>query len=457
MSFFLQRTVKRRLWDRWRRRFILGYMILLPVALHNYLDWRSAGMIAGGIALLLTPVFEELQPASPRYGVAAIIFFLLFLLIPVKTALYLGLACAVLFFRESFYSRTERTIPFVILLLSPITEYALNLFSFPIRLQLTAIAGKLLAAMGSSVHTAGNLLTNRGHEFSVDPACMGLHMLQLSLLAGVILMNFYQSRLGRRLGMGMILLLLLLITGLNILANLCRIICLVLFCILPDNPMHGMLGMCCMVLYVLIPVVPLIRWVIRRYGAVAGKEAPAPGRIARSSRLLAGNMLVGVCMLAAVPVSLVHDSRWQEPGKEPMSVPGYTTRSLGGDILQLNNSRSLVYIKPIPDFYYTDHLPAICWQGNGYAFHILQEERIGSSTLYTGLLQNAKDTLYTAWWYDNGSKHTSSQLDWRRDVLRGGRKYSIVNITTTSRKDLEEEVRHVLNDNPFREVIGRNR
>jgi exosortase N len=456
MSFFARRYVKKGPWNRWRRGFILGYAILVPLALHNYIDWLSAGMAAGLIALMLTPVFEEAVYTSPRYGIAAIAFFLLFLLIPVKTILYLGMACTVLFFRESFYGRTEHTVPFLILLLSPIAEYVMNLFSFPIRLQLTALAGKMIGSLGMPVQVAGNMLTNKGHEFSVDPACMGLHMLQLSLLTGIILMNFYQKRQHRRLNTGGILILLALITGLNVLANLCRIVCLVLWGILPDNPMHGLIGMLCMVLYILLPMIPLTRWAVRRYGAPVKKASP-PGSPPRSPWLLAGNILAGSCLLVAVPISLVHDRSQLEPDKGLVSVPGYTTRNLCGHILQLNNSRSLVYIKPIPDFYYTDHLPAICWQGNGYAFHFLQEERIGSKLLYTGLLQNGKDTLYTAWWYDNGSRHTISQLDWREDVLRGGNKYSVINITTASRKELEEEIRQVLEAHPFREVIGRRR
>ncbi len=462
-TFFSRRNVKRGPWNRWRRGFILGYAILIPLALHNYIDWLSAGMAAGLIALMLTPVFEENVYASPRYGIAAIAFFLLFLLVPVKTILYGGMACTVLFFRESFYGRTEQTVPFLILLLSPISEYAMNLFSFPVRLQLTALAGKMIGSMGVSVRVAGNMLTDKRHEFSVDPACMGLHMLQLSLLTGIILMNFYQSGQHRRLGAGTILILLILITGLNVLANLCRIVCLVLWSILPDNPMHGLMGMFCLVLYVFLPMIPLTRWAVRRYGAPVEKVTASPPRplkgklkAPRSPRLLAGNILAGSCLLVAVPVSLVHDRRQQGPDKGQVSVPDYTTRSLGGHILQLNNSRSLVYIKPIPDFYYTDHLPSICWQGNGYAFHFVQEERIGSWLLYTGLLQNGTDTLYTAWWYDNGSQHTISQLDWRVDVLRGGRKYSVVNITTANRKDLEHEIRNVLENNPFREVIERN-
>jgi len=158
-------------------------------------------------------------------------------------------------------------------------------------------------------------------------------------------------------------------------------------------------------------------------------------------------------MLIAVPISLLHDRRLEEPDKAPLAVPGYTVRGLGGHILQLNNRRSLVYIKPIPDFYYTDHLPAICWQGSGYVFLKIQEELINGSKVYTGILQQANEKLYTAWWYDNGSSRTLSQANWRWDMLRGAKKYSLVNVTSASREQLITEVQNIQRMAPFRRLL----
>lgn len=449
-----------RLWPRWSRSLSLLYIVLPVVSLHRYIDWRSAQFITGALAILLLPAGSMASGHPLRFGYGAIACFLLFLLLPVKTVLYLALTFAVFFFRESFYAGIDRCLIFIVLLCSPMAEYAANLFSFPIRLQLTHWAGNMIRYVGVPVRTEGNLLNCNGNEFYVDPACMGLHMLIVSLLAGIMLILIYQVKFQRRLGMIYIVSILITVMILNILANLLRIVFLTLFCILPENPMHALTGIVCLLTYVILPMIPCCRWLVRRYGKPdPGRAAPPKRRYFESFGLLAGNLLVAGCMIVATSLSWVHDRDYLGPGKVAEGdmiigkglpcegIPGqpaYTTERLAGNTLKLYNGRSLIYIKPIPDFYYTDHLPAICWPGSGYVFIQAKEESIGGQVLYTGTLQHGKERLCTAWWYDNGVHRTTGQLDWRWDVLRGGRKYSVVNITAASREDLEKEVRNVL-------------
>ncbi|MHA4807097.1 exosortase N [Flavitalea flava] len=457
------------LWRRWPvscRLLCLLYFVLTLTAFRQYIDWRSVNFILGPLAVFLFPANRERSAYPYRYAFAAAVFFLLFLLLPVKTFLYMAMAASIFFFRESFYGKIDRCIVFAVLLSSPIMDYFVNLFSFPIRLQLTTLAGSLLQHCGIPVVAEGNLLIYQGNEFTIDPACMGLHMLIASLLAGILLIRHYQAKSHRILGTLPILLLLLGITVLNIFANLVRIICLTVFCILPENPMHSLSGIICLILYVLIPMIPVCRALAKRLGKPDKKNRKFSGRekiMGKPYRILSINLLIACSMLTGVIISLVKDHRQQVAATTLTggslvggSLPGgsgYSVERLAGQTLKLTNGLSLIYVKPIPDFYYTDHLPTICWQGGGYDFHQVKEEIIGGQMVYSGLLNKNKEILYTAWWYDNGQLRTRAQLEWRWDVLRGGAKYSLINVTSACRSDLEKEIARILTTGDLRQYI----
>ena len=99
----------------------------------------------------------------------------------------------------------------------------------------------------------------------------------------------------------------------------------------------------------------------------------------------------------------------------------------------------------------------ICWEGSGYQFGAIEEKILRGTHLYEGVLENGKEKLYTAWWYDNGIRQTSGTFDWRWDVLHGGLPYSIINVTAASPVLLEEELGRVLEKQPFRPLIVAHR
>jgi exosortase N len=424
--------------------------------MYNYVDWSSASLGVGFMALFLTPRSDDELKRPSRYGWATLLFFTLYLLVPVKTGLYLTVASGLLLAIETFYRKMPPTVPLVILLISPVCQYAIQVFSFPIRLHLSSMAGSIMHCAGLPVISDGNLLVYRGHEFSVDPACMGLHMLQISLLTGILLIHHYQGVYRRHMRLYMIGLLLAHLVVLNILANLTRIIILVLFSIAPENPMHGLMGICCWLVYGIIPVIPAVRWAAR-HGTPGVQHVTGP-RALSSPRAgcISWNLVAAGLALIAVLLSLsaVKDPL-QDQGTLPV-VSGYSVKRLPGRIWQLGNSRSLVYIKSIPDFYYTDHTPMICWEGSGYKFCNLREEKVGVVSLYKGVLRNKDRLLYTAWWYDNGYHRSNGSIEWRWDVIKGSPKYSLVNITAATQPELDDEVRRVLNTSPFYSLLTGN-
>jgi exosortase N len=115
-------------------------------------------------------------------------------------------------------------------------------------------------------------------------------------------------------------------------------------------------------------------------------------------------------------------------------------------ILKLQNKQALVYIKYIRGFYDTDHNPMICWKGSGYVFEQIQKEKISNQEIYTGMLINGDEKLYSAWWYGNGLSSTVSQFKWRWDMLRGAEGYAVVNVTCASQEELDKQVKKVFQE-----------
>lgn len=433
--------MKRGHWKRWKRWLALCWLGLAAAGSYHYVAWDTAAGVAGLVALLLIPVV----PTAPRYplrwGIASIVLFGLWVLLPVKTTLYFFLAAAIFFYRESFYGKMPPSAVLAIPLLSPLTEYALDAFSFPIRLWLTKIAGGVLQHIEPGMQVKGNMLQTGNADFSVDPACMGLHMLMVSLLTVLLLVNLYQRRYGRIAGWMPMLGLLCLGVFFNLGMNVLRIIMLVSFRIFPSNPMHGAVGLVCLAVYVILPMVWLSKRVVMRYGKPMPEDTA--GRPGGESRLVWMNGVFVLAMTVAVIVRYTVPETFR--GSEPTaSVAGYSIKPLGKHVLALENDHTLVYLKFIRDFYYTSHQPTICWRGSGYNFQRVEEESIAGQKMYTGELVNGTGILYTAWWFDNGVHRTIGQFDWRWDVMKGARKYALVNITAASRKEMEAAVREAI-------------
>jgi len=427
------------------------YAVLFVITLQNYIVWQSVNFILGLIALSLAPLTPASQKNSTRFGIAALCCAAIYLVLPAKTVLYTSLVLALFFLVESFYGRINPLLCGIVVLMSPLFDYAMNVFSFPIRLQVTAWAGKLLSFTGTNTRVEGNMIYSNGHEFSVDAACMGLHMLVTALLCGIMLIILHQQRYRQVLKKKYVIAILAIIFGLNILTNLCRIVCLVQFAILPDTPLHDIIGIVCLAVYVILPAQLLSKWAVKRLGQPVPPKAETSVTVARKSTWayhLA--LLLIIAGVAGVPYL-----RTPVTNKQPHQpvVPGYTLRQLPGGIAQLENAHSLVYLKQIPGFYYPDHHPMICWKGSGYAFVKVQEQNMGGMLMYTAVLQQENEQLYTAWWYDNGYHATINQLDWRWDAFCSRHNYSLVNITAASRKQLEASIATVLQQQPFRPLL----
>lgn len=432
--------------------FFLAYVIIMVLSLHTYLAWQSLHVIMGVLAL---PLVTTIQPGvinNKRYGIIAAILAVVTMLLPVNTLLYFTIAFACLFVVESFLGKVNWLPVCMIFLLSPVFQFAANVFSFPIRLELTSWAGHIMNRVMGHVTVEGNMIFCNGNEFSVDPACMGLNMMITSLLLQLVVIAMYQRKLKLQLVWWQITGLLAVAFLLNVISNLFRIISLVWFNILPGTYMHDLVGIGCLIVYVIVPVLALTRLVIRYKGRAFA--LPADKAVTFSWKRMAGAQLllmVAICWSSYTVVS--KGNAIDDASAAVASIDGYETTRVTTEIVKLQNNESLIYIKHIPGFYNADHHPMICWKGSGYLFKQVKQETINKQQIYTALLQNGKDQLYTAWWYDNGARRTIDQLSWRSQMLSGARPFSVVNVTAGNKQQLIKEIENLFNHNKLKPLL----
>lgn len=436
----------------WFALLICLYAGITCVSLLNYLHWSSPVFLLGVASMFFAGTVNKAHTGSGRYAYAAVFFSLLNLLLPVKTILFVSIACAVMFTIEDMVGRLGKLPVILTALMSPAFQYLSDVFTFPIRLELTAWAGKALHFSGSNVVTEGNIIICNGNEFSVDPACMGLNMMVTSLITGVVLIATYQYQLKKTIPAWVAMMILLSIGGLNILSNMFRILCLVQFSIMPQSWLHDCIGMVCFLAYVILPASFLCKWMTRNYGKseiTLVRSAKQPAYKTKT----AFHCTVAGCILLSSFTTMTHNYSSDNPVRKAPVIQGYASHLVDENIIKLENAVSLVYIKKIPGFYAADHTPLICWRGSGYVFSRISEEDLHGTTVYSGILQKGDEQLYTIWWYANTQHVTTKQLEWRWDVLKGANNYSIVNITCSSEKLVKEEAEKILATHQFNKLL----
>jgi exosortase N len=424
-----------------------GYILVLIFGLQRYLSSQPVNFLLGLMALPFVLKPDLAQKSSYRYGIVTIVWMALCFLMPVKTLLYFSVAFALLFFTESFYGKTGSFAPMVILLVCPVFQYLSDIFSFPIRIGLTKIAGTILNFLGASADVRGNTIVHGGEEYTVDPACMGLSMTIASLLSGIMLAGFYEAKYKREMRSWLVIIYLAAIFLLNILANLSRIVLVVQLNIRPETLSHDLAGLGCLLIYVLIPAVWLANFLVKQ-SSFKETTSSAVNNFSRK-HVIAHLLILGSVVLLAIRT---YNTDTFTVFKVPSSVKGYSVNQYAPGIIKLERKEALIYVKYIRGFYDTEHNPMICWSGGGYQFKNVQVEKISNRNVFTAIITNGDDKMYSAWWYDNGINNTTSQFEWRWDLLQGSRHYILINVSCSKKEDLCNEIEKITVEgilNPF--------
>jgi exosortase N len=416
---------------------LAAYLLVAVFTLKDYLPFGSFQFLVGLPGLCFALHIEERGAVSNRYSWIALLFILLCCLLPVKTFLYFALSFSILFLLESSFGKTSSIPMVMVVLLSPVFKYAVNTISWPLRLGLTQIAGSIFSATGIETITNGNVIIQGNHEFSIDPGCMGLGMMEGSLLFGVVVLAWFQHGAGRSVKTGQLLLFFGFVILMNIIANLFRILILVYFAIPPESFYHDLAGIACLIPYVFYPSVRLAEYLAKR-GRIRLAGSGLSGKLRSGSLLLHTSLLAIIIILG---FTVMNADTYTMKGPIGKQVYGYDTSLYEPGITKLSNNNSLIYIKQIRGFYDTDHNPMICWKGSGYTPDHTEKRIVHGQELFTSWLIKGNEKLYTAWWYSNGTNAVINQLDWRWNMLSKKDPYALINITCPTAALLEKEIK----------------
>lgn len=414
---------------------LLATLIGIPV-------WQSYlhGSFLFYCTLLLAPYIlyvQQKEVASPRYAWASIICGIGHLILGINILYLSAFLFFVLFLVEWQYGKLNALSIYWIFILSPLTIFLFGIFSFPIRLELSKLASWMLHFVQSDLTCQGNVIVLNGAEFSVDEACMGLKMVSYSYLVFLILIAYFEKKRQVELSKPLVVFVLSIGTALILLANLIRIITIILLQAMPDTFAHELIGVISWLAYVILPAFFLIRFFVNQWGRIYSIQAPK-----KLSSLLVTILCISSLSLLSIG-SYKNLTKDKTPPKAsiPIQIKGFEQQIAKDGVIQLKNEEALIYIKPACAPYRADHAPNICWKGSGYAFSKESLKTMGTLTVITAQLKKGTDILYTAWWYDNGSKQTANQLEWRWNALKGKGNYQLLNVTVEDPNLLEKYVR----------------
>ena len=374
--------------------------------------------------------------------------------------------CLLLFLWESRQGRLNNLPLFLLAVLSFLVQQVLNNWSFPIRLKLSAWAGKLIALLGYPITVSGNMIYMNGQPFSVDPACMGLKMMVTGQLLALVIFAYFERKHKLTFSFSKISLGLLTVITLTILANFIRLIALIIFKIMPDNPLHDIIGLVSLIVYALLPFYLGVQYLTKKELKTDIKvKSKLPYRILPKYLIpefqqIQGKLRIkyheGSRFKLGLPIILLglffyHGIQSKQPipvFSQPYPTEKFTdfqqTTTQKG-MLKLENDSTLVYIKPPVSLFQGSHDPRVCWQGSGYSFQNIQVEKIEENEVYTAILKHEDEQFYTAWWYDNLEQTTIEEWEWRLEGLQGQQGYFLVNVSSINRTILLHHVNQLLN------------
>jgi exosortase N len=418
--------------------FILSYLVVFSWFLSKY--FITDYTIWASILLspyIIAPSYN--QAGNFKYLYLAAVFSVFTFVSGVQTFYFLAIGLAILFVLESMVGSVGYLPLYLLGLISPTFKYFNNMLGFPVRLKLSECTGKILGIMGYKIEVMGNVIVKNGTEFSVDPACVGLKMIAISILTGLLIMAYHQRQTSKSFNFIISAGVLLIITGFNIIANLIRITILTIFEVLPGNPYHDIVGIICFLLYVIVPSYFLIKWIA---GRIHKKEIENTHNHCSFRNIIIINLLL-LAVIITIGCIKHNKEKITVTAMPQISLKDYTKEIVKGDVLKLEKPGILLYIKPLSKFYGAEHNPMICWTGSGYQFARINKQFIEGKEIYTGLLKKGTEVIYSAWWFDNGSYRTIEQADWRWRALKG-ENFFLVNINSDNEKMLKAEIKKLL-------------
>lgn len=382
-----------------------------------------------------------------RYAWVSIVFITLYFFLKMQLFFFLSFSTFILFLIESNIGRVNLLPLFIIVLISPYSTFIFNVFGFPARLIITDIAAYILSFVMENVETNGNIILINKQRFSVDPECIGLIMIGYGYATTLLFISSFEKKYQRKLKLIKVVGILLISTFFIVAVNLFRIVMIVILQSKPETISHELVGLLSFGVYFILPMYFIIKLLVRRDINQHEKSS----NIITSNKLLVAILSVSIILILSYFNYNRENYRNIEVDHKTCNIElsGYTKTITSEQVLTFKNDEALIYIKPSCHFLGPDHSPTICWKGSGYEFENIKIEKIGLFEIYTADLKKDNEMLKTAWWFDNGKEKTISQLDWRWKTAWGEEPYRLINVTTNTKDELNNQINQLIKKNFF--------
>ncbi|MGE9310266.1 archaeosortase/exosortase family protein [Niabella sp. CJ426] len=309
-----------------------------------------------------------------------------------RSLFFLTIVSAIILLAGS-YARKDVLLPMLLVwLTSPALHSFLHGYSALIKQQLATwvymIAGKMMAIQSAG---QGILHTSAG-GITINDGCMGLDMLKVNFFIAVMILFVKERKLKIQHSPRQVFFLLLISIVLNMVSNTFRIIILVWSGQVQDGLTHQAIGMICFAFYSVLPLI----WIsdrLRGKALVDGNHPPA-----RSPWLRLIMLTLSLVILMAKPDT----ANMMLPVAQKIARQrNMCLEMISNDVIKLSDAKRIIYIKS------ASHNPMICWTGDGY--QILPQQKTKAYT-HDHVVKNA-EVLNSYWWYQCGTKRTSSLLN----------------------------------------------
>lgn len=400
------------------------------------------------LGLMVFPYIVSFQPQKGNYRFAVLTLICGGTLIFLRSStLYYFMAAFLLFhILEKWWGRIHSLPVLLIVIVSPAINTIVYIWSFPIRLQLTQIVGKLLQAAQFDIQTQGNMIWMEGNRFAVDEACIGLNMVITAMVLSLVLLSYLEKQYQKRISFLMTIPLLISMLLLTIVSNFIRLLTLIIFHILPDNPLHDVVGLLSLAVYALVPFYLLLQFYFQKtdhflpdasYFYHKGKPVVAPNFHEKAATVLL------LALQLVVSPQFLTEKIEPTASVERIDFVQFEKTITPNGILKFQNETALLYIKPPVSFFQGSHDPRFCWNGSGYKFSDIQLKNFNNHLIYTATLSKGTDRLHTAWWYQYQQLQTPYEWTWRWRNLRFGEQFYLVSLSCAKEESLQQWLRHI--------------
>jgi exosortase N len=430
----------------WPMIFLIALIGISAIKLKEYTVLDAEYVFSFMLTLLILKIGKK----DLRYIVicffSAILLFALFYFLGFSTFYYFGFWMAILFVINAYFGTVNVAFVFLLAINSPIFTYALKVFGLPIRLWISKTAASIIARFGNHISVDGINVILDGRWFGVEASCTGLNMLVTALALSLALIRIFTDKYQKKDGFSLYVVCISFSMFFVIVSNLIRVILLILFNIKEDSFLHELIGLMTFGFYCMLPMIFLTKYTIIHWSSSVSDESNQiscniePHYTDGLHAQLKKGLMV---LLIFAATSQFGNKKYNNVSFQSTYLDDWCKEEINQSTVKYFIDEALIYIKAPASPFSPDHNPSICWKGSGY--HLKQENILNNSgqKYYYAKLVKENEVLHTAWWYSDGEVHIIDNVSWRIKMLRDGKNFDLINVTSTTRDNLDQLVKKV--------------